>query len=217
MATIINQNLSTEEANKIKAIVAANDITKAKPTAESYLLVQIRDLSQESRWLVRRAVNENPKAKVILFSENVTVSYFAWQIGAFYFSTYPLHAAALQALRQRIAVAAPTTRRLRLGYKGGFRLVHPQSISVIRGQGNYCQFYFKDEKPQLYTIRINEINDKLDFVPYLCRINKSLIININNLSKIEKGAAFFSGQPATQLQLNTKTLALIKKRLLWLE
>jgi DNA-binding LytR/AlgR family response regulator len=211
MITIINQNLTIADFEKIKVMV------KEKNNTESYLLVQITNLSQKSRWLVRRAINRNPNAKVILFSENITVGHFAWQIGAFYFSTYPLQEVALQALHQRIESVAPTTRRLRLNYKGGFKLVHPLSISVIRGQGNYCQFYFKDEQPQLYTVRIHDMDRKLSAVPYLCRINKSLIININNLSKIEKGYAFFGGKPATQLKLNTKTLALIKKKLLWLD
>lgn len=219
MVTFINQNLELNDFTKIVAVFEGENIGESKEPTNEHLLVHIMDLSQESRWFVRRAINKYPKSKVILFSENKAVAHFAWEIGAFYFSSYPLHEEILKSLKQRInaRIQQQHSKRLRLNFKGGFKLIHPLSVSVIQGKGNYCKFYLKDERPQLYTVRINEINHKLNFVPYLCRINKSLIININNLSKIEKGYAFFGGQPATQLKLNAKTLALVKKKLLWLE
>ncbi|MCB0516373.1 MAG: LytTR family DNA-binding domain-containing protein [Chitinophagales bacterium] len=186
----------------------------------SFVLVIIKDLLEDSRWTLRKAVNKYEGAHFIILSSRESVAKFAWNIGVFHFLSYPLDLEQLKLLKIKINKEfyyRKDIEKLKLSFQGGFHLIHPNEISVIQGQGNYCKFFLKNHPPSLYTIRIGNIAELLSAFPYMARIHKSLIINVNHLSQIKSNNAYFRGKPTVILKLSSKTVIAIKKQLLWIK
>ena len=183
------------------------------------LFVKLDDLGYENRRLLRGVISIYPDAKFVIISSNLALAAFAWQIQAWHFLPYPINKTHVNVLMHKLGeLIDPEADRekIRLSYKGGFKLYHPAEISVIRGQGNYCKFYFTYHKPQLFTCRINTIHSMLNCAPFICKINKSLIVNINTILEIEGGEVTFAGNPQVRLQFSRRTVAAIIEKMHWL-
>lgn len=95
-------------------------------------------------------------------------------------------------------------------------MVNTSNISVINGKGCYCKFYFSNDRPALYTLRISDLENRLWEIPELIRLNRSLIVNLNNLLRIEGNTAWFKGDKVVKLILGKRTITRLKKELIWL-
>ena len=207
-----NYNLPNRDFDVICNLLA---IYCKRNVAEELLFLRVRDLSLANRILLRKAINANTSKPLVILSSNVNVSMFAWRVQAFHFLSYPVTKGQLLLLSRKISTQKPNIQRLKVTYKGGERVIDMDNISVINGKGSYCEFFFKTNRPELYTVRIGNVGEHCEKVPYMFRVNKSLIINVNNLSKIEGNALFFNGEKPLKIILGQRSIARVKKEVIW--
>jgi DNA-binding LytR/AlgR family response regulator len=216
--TFRNINLHPSELDVVLQVIKSdiyNDILSADVS-----LIYLRSLTSQERLLLRQTINRNPDSSIIVLSENPLVAKFSWKINAFHFLDYPLKESELKNLKVKLIQRLNERRdleKLKMSFKGGFDLLHPEDICVVKGEGNYCKFYFRNDKPKIYTGRIGSINSKLLDFPYMIRVNNSLIININHLAQITKNDAIFTGSPKVTIKLSDNSVRSIKKQLFWTE
>lgn len=213
-----NYNLPPNEFNNISSYLKTG-IADNKIDRTEVIFVRISDLKRGNRWELRKAINNNIDSNLILLSANSGVAKFAWKIQTLQFLSYPVSTNQLNILRLKlnnISLKRRDEEKLKINFEGGFHMIHPSEISLIQGKGNYCRFFFKEKKSIFPTARISKVYKKIQNFPYLIRINKSLVINVNHLTKIENGTVFFIGESQVQLKLNRRVVSSIKKELLWL-
>jgi DNA-binding LytR/AlgR family response regulator len=211
---MINCNLSQKEFEIINTKL--NKLGIKDDHNVNITFIQLSDLSHDNRLLLRKTINGNSQKKLIIVSSNAFVSVLAWRIDALYFLYLPLSEGKLRQLGNKINTTIGLVKQLKLTFKGGFRMVKTINISVINGKGCYCKFFFTNDKPSLYTARISDIEKRIGEAPVFIRINRSLIVNINNLLRIEGNSAYFSGQIPIKLVLGERTISKLKKEVLWL-
>jgi DNA-binding LytR/AlgR family response regulator len=213
---LINTNLS-EDLSQI--IYDYLNYTKRLTNNDFTLcLHHMQDLSTPAKLSLRKVINKYPGARLVLLSDSPDVSFFAWKLNVFYFLTLPIEESSLSVLRQRLLQSSNERRdeeKIKMNYKGGFDLWHPEEICVLKGEGSYCKFYFRTEKPRIYTARISNIAESLLDSAYMIHVNKSLIININHLTGIKGHEASFVGKPKVLIKLSENSVKTIKKALLW--
>lgn len=207
-----NYNLAPKDFDIISNLLTAYC---QRSIHDELLFLRVRDLSLENRILLRKAINANTGNPLVILSSNVNVSLFAWRVQAFHFLSYPVTKNQLRLLSKKIRSERRSTHRLKVTYKGGERLFDMNNITVINGKGSYCEFFFKTDRPELYTVRIGNIGEHCEAVPYMFRVNKSLIINVNNLSKIEGNALFFGGEKPLKIVLGQRSIAKVRKEVIW--
>jgi two-component system LytT family response regulator len=77
-------------------------------------------------------------------------------------------------------------RKLRFNTTGGFIMIDPQDIIFIQADWNYSEIHFSKDKNEVVSINLGTIENllpKRDFV----RINRSVIINLKYLEKVQRG------------------------------
>lgn len=207
-----NFNLSPKDFDVINNLLT---VYCRRKVPDELLFLRVRDLSLPNRILLRKAINANTGNPLIILSSNVNVSLFAWRVRAFHFLSYPVTKSQLRLLSKKIRSERPGIHRLKVTYKGGERIIDMSNISVINGKGSYCEFFFKTNRPELYTVRIGSVGNHCEAVPYMFRVNKSLIINVNNISKIEGNCLFFSGAKPLKIALGQRSIAKVRKEVIW--
>lgn len=217
---IVNIQCDNEEFEIISSALQFSVQNMLSEDPRIICFIHLNDLNYENRKLLRQTINKYPSALLVISSGNDQIAKFAWKVNAFHFLSLPVSSAQLKTLKQKLQFntrQSSENDKLKLPVKGGFDLIHPNEVCVIQGMGNYCQFYFREAKPKLYTARIGQVAEYLEFTPFICRINKSLIININHLTKIINGQAVFVGNPRVQINLSQRSVSAIKKELFWIE
>lgn len=207
-----NVNLPPKDFNKIGDVLTAYC---RRNLPEELVFLRVRDLSLSNRILLRKAINKNAGQPFVILSSNVNVSMFAWRVSAFHFLSYPVTKNQLRLLSKKIRSQRKSVNRLKVTYKGGQRVIDMNNISVINGKGSYCEFFFKTNRPELYTVRIGNVGEHCEKIPYMFKVNKSLIINVNNLSKIEGNALYFGGEKPLKIMLGQRSIAKVKKEVIW--
>lgn len=207
-----NFNLAPKDFDVINSLLTAYC---RRNIPDGLLFLRVRDLSLSNRVLLRKAINANTGKPLVILSSNVNVSLFAWRVQAFHFLSYPVTKNQLRLLSKKIRSERRSTHRLKVTYKGGERIINMNDISVINGKGSYCEFFFKTNRPELYTVRIGNVGEHCEAVPYMFRVNKSLIINVNNLSKIEGNCLFFGGEKPLKIALGQRSIAKVRKEVIW--
>ena len=195
MFHLININLSDREFEFITVGLSLIPLTENE-ISKDLMFIKLNSLNLENRWTLRRAINKNTEAKIVLISAFNEISRFAWKLNAFHYLSFPLTESQLYSLKHKIILSSNDKNgdpKLKMNFKGGFKIIEPTDINIIKGQGSYCDFYIVNEKPEIFTARINDLHSSFVTSPFLKKINKSLIININNLTKIENGFAYFKG------------------------
>ena len=215
---IININLNDADIGMISDFV--RNRRKTVESENRLCFIRILSLDKTDRILLRKAINKHPHSNIVVLSDKDSVAKFAWKINVFHFLDYPIDERQLKNLRIKIVQNLNQRKdfeKLRMPFKGGFDLLHPDNICVLKGDGNYCRFYFRNDKPKIYTGRIGNIADKLMEFPYMVRVNKSLIININHLIQIVGNEASFTGVPKVKIKLSENSVRIVKRALLWME
>jgi len=120
---------------------------------------------------------------------------------AFDFLVKPVQAAELEHALERFRNALPkhdpvdqirklvertlSRPRIKISAAGGFTLINTDDIVYIRADWNYSELFFGGEKSALATMNIGAIMETLPESSFF-RISRSLIINVNYLTKVSR-------------------------------
>jgi two-component system LytT family response regulator len=75
--------------------------------------------------------------------------------------------------------------KLKISTAGGFTLIDPAEIVYIQADWNYSEIFLGKEKCELATLNIGAIEEALPKTNFY-RINRSVIINVNYLTKVSR-------------------------------
>ena len=213
----INSNLSAELIIRISSYLSKMEtIHKIK---KDVLFFQLNDLNSDSRLQLRKAIQKNNDTYVVILSNKIEVALFAWKINAIYFLQLPFSNGSLSKLAQKLTEVSTSqiNPKIKILTKDGFEIIDLSDISFIKGQGDYCTLYIRGRKPLLVAKRIMKFKETLvQFNGYEI-ITKSLIININHISKIVAKEASFVTLPHLRLKLSDSSVAIIKRKLFWID
>lgn len=77
-------------------------------------------------------------------------------------------------------------KKIRFNTTGGFILLNPEDIVYIQADWNYSEIHLSKEKFELVTMNLGSVEEVLP-AGYFARINRSVIINLTYLEKIQRG------------------------------
>jgi len=109
--------------------------------------------------------------------------------------------------------ALKDTKRIRFNTRHGFMLLDPSEIHYIKAEWNYVTIYLNNHRTELLSINLGNIEKILPY-PDFFRINRSMIININRLSKVDrktKTCVLEVNQEAAEFKVSSNRLKELSK------
>lgn len=183
--------------------------------------IYLSNMSIASRQYLRKEINRPIQRSLVLLSEDDRVASLAWRINALFFIKLPVDITQIGNLCSRVFNFSESdfhpVNRLSINFKGGAKIISINDIVMIEGKGNYCKFSYVDGTADLFTIRIKAVMDRLSYSIDFISLNKSLIINMKNLFKIDHNIAYLRGDPVIKAKLSRLTLKRLKENILWVD
>lgn len=87
--------------------------------------------------------------------------------------------------RIKLLVEKTSRHQIKFANAGGFILIKPEDILYIQADWNYSEIYLDNEKKEVVTMNIGRLEDLLPREDFY-RINRSIIINVNYLSRVNR-------------------------------
>ncbi len=114
----------------------------------------------------------------------------AFETTAVDFMLKPVNSVRLEQCLSKINDLQPTRipmgGELRIPIKGGFDFIHHRDILYLKGQRNYTEIFFTNQKSHLVARTLKSFMDELG--GSFMRVHKSVAINANRLEKVEWAA-----------------------------
>ncbi len=144
------------------------------------------------------------------------LAYTAWRLECFDFLALPVNrnelARSFQKFRKEILqLKAPP---LIFKYQGGHHLLEAENILYCKGAGNYTQVQLNNGSKILLTLKIGDMEKKLQSYETLYRVGRSFIINILSIQAIKKNEVIFKSQKPHSIKLGKGYLQKLKQILL---
>jgi two-component system, LytTR family, response regulator len=102
--------------------------------------------------------------------------------------------------------------KIRFGTRTGAIFINPEEIVYCKAEGNYTRLVLNEHQSELVSFNIGHLEEMLN-QPYLYRLNRSYIINLNYLSKVDKNArliCFHKNNEVLSLNVNPKDLSVLR-------
>lgn len=102
--------------------------------------------------------------------------------------------------------------KIRFGTRSGAIFINPEEIVYCKAEGNYTRLVLNEHQSEMVSFNIGHLEEMLN-QPYLYRINRSYLINLNYLSRIDKAnklICFHKNYDVLTLKVNPKELSLLK-------
>ncbi len=74
---------------------------------------------------------------------------------------------------------------------GGRKTINPEEVIRLQADINYTQVFFTDGKKIIVATTLKELANRFQGFPKFFRINKSVIINIDSIKRIEEEQIIF--------------------------
>ena len=74
---------------------------------------------------------------------------------------------------------------------GGRKTINPEEVIRLQADINYTQVFFADGKKIIVATTLKEIENRFQGFPKFFRINKSIIINIDSIKRIDDEQIIF--------------------------
>lgn len=201
---------------------AIEDSLQSVPQSISDQLVccYLEDDDAQNRVVLRQLVNNNRHNHYVLISKQSGLAYLAWKANVLGFihhndtgniSTKTF----LERLKKYPPKMEKVEEKLRINFKGGFDLVAIETICFCVGSGNYTEIYLNNGTKKCMSYPLSKIEKRLGEVPFLKRIGKSFIVNLNLIKKVQTEQLIFKGKTAITLKLSTTYIKRVKQNLLW--
>ena len=182
---------------------------------KNYVLIVTPYLHDELRLLIRQIRQIKPQQAICLCSLR-ELAYDAWRLECFDFLALPVKreelALSFQKFRREIlrVKAPPLTFR----YQGGEHVLHPEDILYCKGAGNYTHIQLRNGSKLLLTLKIGEMDKRLEKYETLRRVGRSFIINTANILAIRKLEVLFKSEPRQHISISKGYLRKLKGVLL---
>ncbi len=79
-----------------------------------------------------------------------------------------------------------SSKRIRFNTTGGFIMLDPADIIYIQADWNYSEIYTGNGRPEVVVVNIGAVEEMLPEGQF-ARINRSVVINLRYLSKVQRG------------------------------
>ncbi len=174
----------------------------------------------KSRVILRQLVNSNNNNHYVLVSKNIELAYLAWKANVLGFIHHnDTGNTTTNSFLERLKKYPPKTEKveekLRLNFKGGFDLIALDNICFCVGSGNYTEIYLDNGTKKCMSYPLSTLEKRLGDVPFLKRIGKSFLVNLNRIQKVQTEQLLFKGKTAITLKLSTTYIKRVKQNLLW--
>lgn len=208
---IFEENYSTIKINRM------DEIPRENLNSLSVFLIFIENDNLNSRKLIWVLKTRYPQVETVICSENISLAQLAWQINASFFLHFPVSRIGLTNMIQRVEKSLEIEpKKIRFNLQGGFELISASDICFCKGDGNYTTIYLKGDKKIVMTKKIKEMNLKFAPFPFLVRVGKSFIVNLENILKVDESSVSFCGyDKLTRIELSQIYLKRIKEQMLW--
>lgn len=84
--------------------------------------------------------------------------------------------------------------------RDGVQFINPEDIKYINGEGSYCQFNLFEGKRVLMSRNLKFVEKMIAPFPFLKRVHKSYIVNVNEISSFNRGNGKLILKEGTELQ-----------------
>lgn len=180
----------------------------------------LEDDDAQNRIILRQLVNNNKHNHYVLISKQSGLAYLAWKANVLGFIHHnDAGNISTNSFLERLKKYPPKTEKveekLRINFKGGFDLVSLEHICFCVGSGNYTEIYLDNGTKKCMSYPLSTLEKRLGQVPFLNRIGKSFIVNLNRIQKVQTEQLLFKGKTAITLKLSTTYIKRVKQNLLW--
>ncbi len=205
----------TKYAELIEANLNINEVIHKEYFSFCYLT----DDSNHNRVLLRKILN-NLNGHCIIVSGDKEVSFLAWKANVLgflyhksdeYFNINLLN----ERLKKYPPISEKVNEKLKINFKGGFDLVDIDAICFCIGSGNYTDIYLDNGTKKCISYPLSNLENRLQKVPFLKRVGKSFIVNINKIKTVKTEYVIFKGKTDIELKLGSIYIKRIKQNLLW--
>ncbi|MCB0747547.1 MAG: hypothetical protein KDC90_08790 [Ignavibacteriae bacterium] len=194
----------------------------ANKKEKDYIIINLPDLLQQNRLNLRMAVNRNLGKHIIIVSPKLEYANIAFKQGFFYFLKSPYTIQDVRNLMARIALHDQKYKELGLNIfitnRGRFRL-NFQDLTFAKGQSQNVELHFtkkiEGRISNLESKTSKELFPKLLIYPSIKRLNKYILVNLDNISRIEGLEVRFSS--GESLKLTTDSMRTLLDYLLWVD
>jgi two-component system LytT family response regulator len=83
----------------------------------------------------------------------------------------------------KMLIEKTSRHKIKFSNAGGFILIRPEDIIYIEADWNYSEIYFGKDKKEVVTMNIGSVEELLPKEDFY-RINRSIVINVNYLSRV---------------------------------
>ncbi len=172
-------------------------------------------LHADLRLLIRQIKQIEPQQMLCLCSLR-ELAYDGWRLECFDFLALPVKreelALSFQKFRRKVLrLKAPP---LSFRYQGGEHLLQAEDILYCKGAGNYTQIQLRRGSTLLLTLKIGEMEKRLEKYENLRRVGRSFIINLANIQAIKGSEVLFKSDQQQRIKLGKGYLRKLKNLLL---
>ncbi len=212
---IFLKNCSSSEKNDLLKVFKSFDLNFFK---KEMVVLKINSLDENSRIEVRRVIN-NRDAFIILMSESINVSNFAWKCNADHFINlsdkswqYDLSEVLKKEYKKSNYLYSQKIK-FKSHHKVDF--IYPPEIIVVLANGNYSEISLSNGKKILVSKQIGVLEKEFQYWNQLKRFGKSVIINLNKISSIKDKTIIFNNNEQYSFPKYSRSFIYLKDCLLW--
>ena len=158
-------------------------------------------------------------APIIVFSPDVLVASLAWDVNAYHFVNFSnsnwkevLHFALRKAYR---AMYQEACNEVVFYSRTETHHIRVDKIAYIQAQGNYSQICFLDKSNLLITKQLGKLEKEIANFPCLCRVNKSVMVNLNSIHAVKGNTVVLKNQVELRFSKNSCVGVVLESKLLW--
>lgn len=87
-----------------------------------------------------------------------------------------------------------------------FQYIDPEDVLYVKAEGSYCQFHLRNGKRILMSRNLKYVEEMIQSFPFLQRLHKSFIANINEVTNYNRGTGKVMLKDGTELQATSEKM-----------
>lgn len=87
-----------------------------------------------------------------------------------------------------------------------FQYIDPEDVLYVKAEGSYCQFHLRNNKRILMSRNLKYVEEMIQSFPFLQRVHKSFIANINEVANYNRGTGKIQLKDGTELQATSEKM-----------
>ncbi|MFY7665014.1 LytTR family transcriptional regulator DNA-binding domain-containing protein [Flavobacterium sp.] len=203
-----------EIKNKLNGLAYATKVI----LPESVVFFHAQDESKEERKQIREQLLAF-QAPLFILSKSPKVAKLAWKINAAYFVDIDAHdwKNDLKSGFDKFLInnAHLFVQKIEIPSLQSRDYINPNTITYIKGSGNYSEIYFDDHSKLVVSKKLKELESYFISMEFIERFGKSIILNLNMIKTIKGKQIQFSNGAILEFPKYNKQFPYLIKRLMW--